>query len=163
MQTSKIQVGSIYAVRVMGGALSRFDVKRIVTNKTNAGTSTTIHGDLLDVETGGRDRSYEPGSIIGPYQEIKELADKREAEVAAADAKQAKKDADRRAVQVWLYHFVHQKAPPPKSKNKFDHTNLFRESYAGVEITQEGCTVILEELAKRSATKLIAAEADDPE
>lgn len=139
MQTNKIKIGEIYAVKA-GGKYSRFSVTKIETSRTMAGSNTVIVGRLLDVENTPADRSFDPADVIGPYEDVAELAAKREAEKAEAKAKDDQWKSDCQTVRFWLYRACREKVP---TLGKYDYKEPFRVSYGGIEITREGIDLLL--------------------
>jgi len=139
MQTSKISVGEVYAIK-FGGADARFNVTKIVTTKDTGGTKSSIVGNVI--EDGGKrgtELHLDPSAIIGPFDAVAELAakaqrEKEERERAAAE-REAQAIADRRA----LYRFVGETPP----RNVKEYHQLFRATYGSVDISTEGKALLI--------------------
>ena len=150
MQTSKITVGSIYAVRV-GGQLARLRVLRIVTMRNMSGTASRIEGELLDATDGrpaGYEITYEPGDIIGDYKDVAELAEKERLEREKREAEATRKADRAEAIFTAFCKLIG--APKPKKVKNYRHSDPdyphdapFRVSYGNrIEINHEGMDIL---------------------
>lgn len=120
MQTSKIKIGSEYALP-RDGSFVRFHVTEIVTRKTSEDTVATskIVGWVVEDQREGKridTLNLDPKQLEGPYEEQIELV-ARKAKEALEQAAKAKAETEQAlAERLALYAFVGVEAPEEASK-----------------------------------------------
>ena len=142
MQTAKISVGEVYAIK-RGPAHQRFAVTEIVTKKTTSGTQTTIIGNVIDDGgTRGSELRLEPSDLFGPFAAFAELAEKAQREKEERERMLAEREAQALADRRALYRFIGETPP----RNVKEYNQLFRVLYGGVEIGSEGRARLIEKI-----------------
>lgn len=142
MQTSKIKIGSEYALQ-RGDGLVRFRVVEIVTRKTRSTATNEIVGFVVEDGAPTDDNKQEfvkldPERLIGPYEEQIELVARKALETIQAEAKKKAEAEQARADRLALYEFVG--VEPPQDVSSYNQH--FRIGYGGVSIEPEGARAI---------------------
>jgi hypothetical protein len=151
MQTSKIKVGEVYAMK-RGSDLIRFQVTAIISRKTLGGTGNTIEGFIVeDARAGTRnDRKVDPKELIGPFTEQAELAERKAKENVEHEAKQKERENQALFDRLALYEFVG--VTPPKDPKEY-HQH-FRATFGSVDIRNEGQQAIIDRVKALREPKL---------
>ena len=151
MQTKMISVGEEYAKpRKRYGEpeqLLRFRVAAIVTRKEKGQSYSKIEGWVVEDQPVGRDglRQFDhkqvvtcsPEDLIGPFQEHKELFDRRMAEIAEREATEKAHEEACAKLTDLLYEKTG--VPKPDGSEKFGEFGIpYRNSRARIEITKDG-------------------------
>jgi hypothetical protein len=145
MQGSKILPGKVYGLD-RGNRLVRFNVDAVIQRRDRADGSPHDYKSFVegfipeDREDGERpERLTVPAkSLLGPYEDIVELRARAAAEKAERDARDTERLRRRQVVRRWLYDLV--KTQVPLEDN---HSQLFRSSYSGVDISTEGVNALI--------------------
>lgn len=150
MQTKSISVGEEYAkLRRRHGEpdqLLRFRVAAVVTRKERSQSYSKIEGWIVEDQplNDNGERSFDhnqivscsPDDLLGPFQEHKELFDRRQAEIAARERiEKEHSDACARLTEL-LYEKTGLARPAPDDFKGWDAP--FRNSHARVEIVRGG-------------------------
>jgi hypothetical protein len=147
MQASKIKVNSVYAYRDKSGELKRFTVSAVVTRRVN--NYGNPHDYTSQVEgviehTNGRVISVPPEAVLGPFDDYKELVERRAREQAAAEAKKQAAEQAARDLGELLYKITG--TIPPTDKG---YGAPFRVSWNDVSINEKGVPLLLAYLKER--------------
>lgn len=143
MQTSKIEIGAIYAMK-RGDGLIRFQVTEIVTRKTTDGPATNeIIGNIIEDDSRpGASRSdlkIDPANLLGPFEEQATLVERKRQEEAENKAKKLAAEKQARLDRLALYAFVGTEPP----KDAAAYPQLFRTNLGTVYISGEGVRTII--------------------
>jgi hypothetical protein len=156
MQTSKIQIGGIYALKVRGKQV-RFTVTAIRTTtlrtSRKASPTDTVNRIIGTISEGDaepnaakEERTLEvaPEHLDGTYDEFEALKARQEEDERAAKEKLARMEAERQQLQDLLYEITG--LVPQEKPNKFATLKPIEVSYRGVEFGQETLLVLLNAL-----------------
>lgn len=160
MQTKNISVGEEYAKpRKRYGEpeqLQRFRVSAIVTRKEKGQSYSKIEGWVVEDQpvNGEGQRIFDhkqitscsPEDLLGPFQEHKELFDRRMAEIAEREAKEKAHENACAKLFDLLYEKTGIKKPEGVSFTDFNIP--FRNSRARIEIGREGVMPLIVALEK---------------
>jgi hypothetical protein len=149
MQTSKISPGNTYAYKHRG-ELVRFLVEAIKTTRGRSGTSSQIEGRISEPGDATGKLVLDPSDLIGPYEQVAELAERKAKEDAARKVKEAEAEAKARAERLLLYKFVGVQAP--KDAKAYDQP--FKLDYGStVDVRREGVKLLIERIEKLEQEK----------
>ena len=149
MQASKIKPKQTYAIWLGAGdakQLVRFKVQYVTTQRMGDSpseyhSSVTGHIDPADVsENVEASMTISPDKILGPYQEHKELVERKAAEDAARQAASDLRDSRAAAALTWLYDTIGEPFPDVETlKRSYNHNLPFLGSYDGaINISRAG-------------------------
>jgi hypothetical protein len=143
MQTSKIKVGEVYAIK-RGTELVRFHVNEVVTRRSGNDRATNeIFGVVLEDRKEGEtahQMKVDPDRLIGPYAEQAALVERKAQEDAERKAKEDERRAQAMADRRAMYRFVRAEVP----KKADEYHQLFRVAYgSSLEFSTEGKQAIL--------------------
>jgi len=156
MQASKIVIGSIYAINSPADKekLVRFSVSSITTTKTGNSPRdyrSAINGQIVAADRAPGEEAVvlklHPDAILGEWTAYSTLVARRKEENARAEAEREAKAARAMDVRRLLYRLVNV-APP---ENATDYGQLFRVSWSGLDIDEEGIGLLLEALSDMEA------------
>ena len=142
MQTAKVKVGELYALK-RRGELVRFYCTEIVTRKSaQDNTRSEFFGTIVEDHKDGEKNTVinvNPADLLGPFAEQAELVERKEREDAERKEKADAREKQARVDRLALYEFVGVK-PPVKLD---DYRQLFRCSFGSVDISSEGKAAII--------------------
>ena len=156
MQTKSISVGEEYAKpRKRFGEpeqLLRFRVSAIVTRKEKGQSYSKIEGWIVEDQPLNNEGhrifdhkqivSCSPEDLLGPFQEHKELFDRRQAEIKAREAIEKEHEANCKKLHDLLYEKTGV-ARPEDIENPKSWDLPFRNSRSRIEITRDGVVPLI--------------------
>ena len=148
MQTAKIIIGDVYAVKLYGGGSAvRFRVDAIVTRKESGKTFSSVEGREVGDDAQDRQKhTIDPKDILGDYTEFAELAAKAAAEKAAKEAVAKIKKDKASALVFELYKIT------GLTREKDEYRSPIRVEYnEGVTLRAEAVEALLSALKTRVA------------
>ena len=157
MQTAKIKIDGVYALKRGGGELVRFMVKEIVTRRTsNDGQAENqIVGFVVEDHTDDSVKpdllKLSPSVLIGPYAEQTELVKRQQEEKAAAEARATEQLRAHLADREMLYRFVGEAMPAEADK----YGQMFYVRYNKLETSREGVQALIDKI-RSSRLRVVA-------
>lgn len=157
MQTNKIKVDQVYAIRrheqgETRKTLFRFKVLSKATVENSNGTHTTLTGYIIEDQKPGEDRvkvEYKPQDILGPFKDFEETANREQEE---REQRKAQDKADEEAATTLVQKFYAiTETPMPNDMEAFGNYPFKVTSYPDgrVEIDPKGVLLLLAALKKK--------------